>query len=108
MPPYLCKNRTCAAWIGQSLPARADEMSTIRCTERPTMAQLQSVDGLLEQGVLALYRRWPHLPHRTTLPWIDQLRATLAAELDALSRPRPGTFSVEPWLILPWPLCVCR
>ncbi|MFZ1767695.1 MAG: hypothetical protein WAU00_00785, partial [Caldilinea sp.] len=49
------------------------------------MAQLQSVDGLLEQGVLALYRRWPHLPHRTTLPALDQLRATLAAELDALA-----------------------
>ncbi|MBE2239459.1 MAG: CHAT domain-containing protein [Caldilineaceae bacterium] len=49
------------------------------------MAQLQSVDGLLEQGVLALYRCWPRLPHRTTLPALDQLRATLAAELDALA-----------------------
>lgn len=49
------------------------------------MAQLQTVDGLLEQGVLALYRRWSHLPRRTTLPALDRLRLTLAAELDALA-----------------------
>jgi hypothetical protein len=49
------------------------------------VAQLQTVDGLLEQGVLALYRRWSHLPRRTTLPALDRLRVTLAAALDALA-----------------------
>lgn len=49
------------------------------------MAQLQTVDGLLEQGVLALYRNWPRLPRRTTQPALDGRRHALAAELDALA-----------------------
>jgi hypothetical protein len=48
------------------------------------MAQLQSVDELLEAAVLALYRRWPHLPHRTTLPALDRIRAELAATLESM------------------------
>jgi hypothetical protein len=53
------------------------------------MQQLQSADEMLEQGVLALYRQWPHLPRRTTIPALDRLRAGLAAELEAM-RAAPG------------------
>jgi len=48
------------------------------------MTSLQSADDMLEQGVLALYRQWPHLPRRTTIPALDRLRAALAAELEAM------------------------
>ncbi|MFN3333695.1 MAG: hypothetical protein ACK47M_14395, partial [Caldilinea sp.] len=48
------------------------------------MTQLQSADEMLEQGVLTLYRHWPHLPRRTTIPALDRLRAALAAELEAM------------------------
>ncbi len=48
------------------------------------MTSLQSADEMLEQGVLALYRQWPHLPQRTTIPALDRLRAALAAELEAM------------------------
>ncbi|MCS6826263.1 MAG: CHAT domain-containing protein [Caldilinea sp.] len=48
------------------------------------MAQLQSADELLEQALLALYRQWPHLPRRTTLPALDRLRRALADELETM------------------------
>lgn len=48
------------------------------------MQQLQSADELLEQGVLALYRQWPHLPRRTTIPALDRLRTAFAAELESM------------------------
>lgn len=48
------------------------------------MAQLQSADELLEQALLALYRQWPHLPRRTTIPALDRLRRALAAELETM------------------------
>lgn len=57
------------------------------------MQQLQSADELLEQGVLALYRQWPHLPQRTTIPALNRLRAALAAELETmLAAPDPDHF----------------
>ncbi|MFO7635052.1 MAG: CHAT domain-containing protein [Caldilinea sp.] len=48
------------------------------------MAQIQSVDELLEQGVLALYRNWAHLPQRTTIPALDRLRGELAGALESM------------------------
>lgn len=48
------------------------------------MVQLQSVDELLESAILALYRRWPHLPRRTTIPALNRLRSELAATLEAI------------------------
>ena len=51
------------------------------------MASLQSIDELLESAVLALYRQWSHLPRRTTMPALDTLRHTLAAEVAALPSP---------------------
>ena len=51
------------------------------------MAALQSIDELLESAVLALYRQWPHLPRRTTLPALERLRNALADQLAALPSP---------------------
>ncbi|MFN3983704.1 MAG: hypothetical protein ACK4SA_25325, partial [Caldilinea sp.] len=56
------------------------------------MTSLQSADEMLEQGVLALYRQWPHLPRRTTIPALDRLRAALAALNEEVSV--PAQFSV--------------
>ena len=46
---------------------------------------LNTYDGLLEQAVLALYLRWPFLPRRATLPTLEQLRHTLADELQSIA-----------------------
>jgi hypothetical protein len=51
------------------------------------MASLQSIDELLESAVLALYRQWSHLPRRTTIPALEQLRSSLADEVAALPSP---------------------
>lgn len=48
---------------------------------------LYSADGLLEQGILALYRQWNSLPRRSTLPALDRLRRELADKLAALPQP---------------------
>ncbi len=48
------------------------------------MAQLQSIDESLEAALLALFRQWPHLPRRTTIPVLDRLRNELAATLEAM------------------------
>lgn len=48
------------------------------------MTQLQSADELLEEALLALYRQWPHLPRRTTIPALNRLRRALADELETM------------------------
>ena len=46
---------------------------------------LDTYDGLLERGVLALYLQWPFLPRRATLPALEQLRLDLAGELQGMA-----------------------
>ncbi|MCB0151110.1 MAG: hypothetical protein KDE01_26100, partial [Caldilineaceae bacterium] len=47
--------------------------------------KLDTYDGLLERAVLALYLQWPYLPRRATLPTLETLRKSLAAELAGMT-----------------------
>ncbi|HRW47783.1 MAG TPA: hypothetical protein P5333_09715, partial [Caldilinea sp.] len=47
--------------------------------------KLDPYDVLLERAMLALYLQWPYLPRRATLPTLETLRKSLAAELAGMT-----------------------